>query len=283
VIAHLRARIDELVASREVLFTRVVEWQRLVRQDDPDALDLAEFIAALRRDILELEHQNYAGERREADLRRRLIDADAGTETPEDDRPVVSPDPEPPADEAPAEARVAEGITAAPEAHDDATMPAAAAREGGRPHELVAALAAARDSQSRIEQLLRLGRSGDDDAFYAIRPWASSTEPGERAAAYQALGRLLERDPSRLEPHLRWGIADPDPRVRRRVILAAATARGLDLRPLLEPLRADPDPQVRRVVNEVLRRPPPGPSRSDGSPVLSGTDRRPPRTSGVAS
>jgi hypothetical protein len=41
--------------------------------------------------------------------------------------------------------------------------------------------------------------------------------------------------------------------VRRRVVLTAASARGLDLRLLLEHLRLDPDPQVRRVVKEVLR------------------------------
>ena len=82
-----------------------------------------------------------------------------------------------------------------------------------------------------------------------------------RAAAYQALGRLLERDPARLEPHIRWGIADANPHVRRRAVLAAAGARGLALRPLLEPLTGDPDPQVRRIVHKILRRAPPSSPR----------------------
>jgi HEAT repeat protein len=73
-----------------------------------------------------------------------------------------------------------------------------------------------------------------------------------RAAAYQALGRLLVRDPARLAPHIRRGIADANPHVRRRAVLAAAGARGLALRPLLEPLTDDPDPQVRRIVRRIL-------------------------------
>jgi HEAT repeat protein len=134
------------------------------------------------------------------------------------------------------------------------------------------------DAESRPDALLRLGRSGDADAFYVIRSWLGTPEPQVRAAAYQALGHLLERDPARLEPHIRWGIADPDGRVRRRVVLAAAAARGLALRPLLEPLRQDPDPQVRRVVHEVLRRIPPtsDDTRGAGSPTSEEV------TSGVA-
>ena len=119
--------------------------------------------------------------------------------------------------------------------------------------DLVAALAAAKHPQDQVELLLRLGRRGGDDAFCAVRPFATAEDPNVRAAAYQSLGRLLERDPARLEPHVRWGIADANPYVRRRVVLAAAAARGLALRPLLEPLSGDPDPQVRRIVHRILR------------------------------
>src|SRR5207302_805042 len=87
-----------------------------------------------------------------------------------------------------------------------------------RVDDLVAALAAAQNPQDQVELLLRLGRrGGGDDAFYAVRPWATAEDPNVRAAAYQSLGRLLERDPARLEPHVRWGIADANPHVRRRV------------------------------------------------------------------
>jgi len=135
-------------------------------------------------------------------------------------------------------------------------------------------LEAGDDAESRIDALLRLGRVGKADAFYAIRPWLVTPEPRVRAAAYQALGQLLEHDPSRLEPHIRWGIADTDPRVRRRVVLAAAAVRGLDMRRLLDPLRRDPDPQVRRLVQEVLRRAPSAPGSGRGTDMPhSGEDK----------
>ena len=209
IASQLRARVDELVASRETLLTRVVEWQRAVRAGDPEAVDLAEFIASLRRAVLDLERDNALGEHREAALREQLEQVTAP--------PPPAATPQPPADD------------------------------------LVAALAAAQHSQDQVELLLRLGRRGGDDAFYAVRPFATAEDPNVRAAAYQSLGRLLERDPARLEPHVRWGIADANPHVRRRVVLAAAAARGLALRPLLEPLSGDPDPQVRRIVHRILR------------------------------
>jgi len=221
--SQLRARVDELVASRETLLTRVVEWQRAVRDGDTEAVDLAEFIASLRRAVLDLERDNALGDRREAALREQLEQATAPP-PPAPPRPAAMPavtpeSPQPPADD------------------------------------LVAALAAAQNPQDQVELLLRLGRRGGvgDDAFYAVRPWATAEDPNVRAAAYQSLGRLLERDPQRLEPHVRWGIADANPHVRRRVVLAAAAARGLALRPLLEPLSGDPDPQVRRIVHRILR------------------------------
>jgi len=213
--SQLRARVDELVASRETLLTRVVEWQRAVRAGDPEAVDLAEFIASLRRAVLDLERDNALGERREAALREQLEQATAPAAATLPPSPVPLP----------------------PAPADD----------------LVAALAAAKDPQDQVDLLLRLGRRGGDDAFYAVRPFATAEDPNVRAAAYQSLGRLLERDPARLEPHVRWGIADANPHVRRRVVLAAAGARGLALRPLLEPLSGDPDPQVRRIVHRILR------------------------------
>jgi hypothetical protein len=214
--AQLRARVDELVASRETLLGRVVEWQRAVREGDTEAVDLAEFIASLRRAVLDLERENVQGERREAALREQL----------EQMTPQRPPSP-PPADD------------------------------------LITALEEAKDPQAQADLLLRIGRRGGDEAFHAVRPWLDAEDPTARAAAYQALGQLLERDPVRLEPHIRSGITDANPHVRRRAVLAAAGARGLALRPLLEPLSGDPDPQVRRIVQRMLRAVPQEPRRTE--------------------
>jgi hypothetical protein len=231
--SQLRARMDELVASRETLLTRVVEWQSAVRHGDTEAVDLAEFIASLRRAVLDLERDNALGERREAALRDQLEQTIAPSAVTPPPPPPPSPVPPPPS---PAD-------------------------------NLVAALAAAKDPQDQVELLLRLGRRGGEDAFYAVRPFATAEDPNVRAAAYQSLGRLLERDPARFEPHVRWGIADANPHVRRRVVLAAAAARGLALRPLLEPLSGDPDPQVRRIVHRILRTTPQDPQRTEAGIV----------------
>lgn len=235
--ADLRTRVEELVASRETLLTRVAEWQCAAREGDADAINLSEFIAALRHDILELEHRAIKAERREADLREQLRQAD----TPGN------------VNSSSADAAAAVAVTEAV-AEAEPSDSAEATDESEAQADEAAPLEASDDAESRIDALLRLGRSGEAEAFYAIRSWLVTPEPRVRAAAYQALGQLLEHDPSRLEPHIRWGIADADPRVRRRVVLAATAARGLDLRPLLDPLRRDPDPQVRRLVKEVLRR-----------------------------
>jgi len=181
--SQLRARVEELAASRETLLTRVVEWQGAVREGDTEAVDLAEFIGSLRRAVLDLERDNALGQRREAALREQL---EQTTGTPAVPRPP-SPVPPPPTDD--------------------------------------------------------LG-----EALAAV----DAENPSVRAAAYQTLGRLLGRDPARLAPHIRRGIADANPHVRRRAVLAAAAARGLALRPLLEPLTGDPDPQVRRIVHRIL-------------------------------
>ena len=193
--SQLRARVDELVATRETLLARVIDWERAVRAGDPEAVDLAEFIGSLRRAVLDLERDNALGERREAALREQR-------------EQVVPPPPSP----------------VPPPRKDD----------------LGAALAA-----------------------------ADAETPSVRAAAYQALGRPLEKDPARLAPHIRRGIADANPHVRRRAALAAAGARGggLDLRSLLEPLSGDADPQVRRIVQRILRATPQNPQRTEAGIV----------------
>jgi hypothetical protein len=236
-VADLRARVAQLTASRETLLSRVAEWQLAAREGNQDAIDLAELISMLSRDILELEHRSVAAERRETELREQLLEAGA-------------------------QGYVSSSAAAPPSVETSPQREAEKVATEERAETGEAALPAVDEAPPRIDALLRLGRSGDAEALDAIQPSLVAADPGVRAAAYQALGRLLEHDPSRLEPLVRQGLADSDPRVRRRVVLAAAGARGLDLQSLLEPLRHDANPQVRRVVQEVLRR---APSAADGT------------------
>ncbi|MEX2465671.1 MAG: HEAT repeat domain-containing protein, partial [Gemmatimonadota bacterium] len=300
-LARLRGRVEDLAATRETLLTRVAEWQQLIRTEGPDAADLSEFLAELRREILELEHRNVTSDAREMLLRERLamagIDPDASVaddateaaagEDPKDTAdPVATVPEEPESVERPEQAVVSEepeepAETVTPEEPEqsltaDAAGPPEPVHARSRTEALIADLMAAEKSARRADVLLQLGRSGDEKTVNMIRPWTEASEPSVRAAAYEALGRLLERSPDRLEPHLRAGLADPDARVRRRVALAAATARGLTPRVLLEPLKEDPDPQVRRVVREVLRQAPPAredsPARSSSEASGDGED-----------
>src|SRR5437667_8768731 len=93
--SQLRARMDELLASRETLLTRVVEWQRAVRHGDTEAVDLAHFNARLRRGVLDLERDNALGERREAALREQLEQATAPSAVSPPPPPLPPPPPPP--------------------------------------------------------------------------------------------------------------------------------------------------------------------------------------------
>lgn len=283
-LERLRARVEELLASREALFTRVAEWQQLVREDGPEAADLSEFLAELRREILDLEYRGSEGEAREAQLRERLVKAgidpdedpaehpaeEAASEGPDPAEPETAAVAEPPSvpEAAPGAVPTAREEPSVPEAPSvaepsDTPRPAPARN---RTDALIAELLSTEVPTLRSDLLLRLGRSGDPEALDTIRLWTESSDPSLRATAYEAIGRLLERVPTELEPFLRKGLGDPDARVRRRVALAAATARGLGVRHLLRPLEEDPDAQVRRLVREVLRRTPAaGPTSEAGA------------------
>jgi hypothetical protein len=373
-LERLRERVEDLLGSRDLILSRVAEWQQLVREDGPEAADLAEYMSELQREVLQLEDRGVEAAAREADLRERLIlagvdpdseasiqDGKAGDPAP----PLPPPEPAPRADaEAPRRAeagpsarvdpgpgspvdsglrspvdsgsrptpqpapdvavaseaqgapldaerldRATDAVTPtggdgdrlaastaehapgnapqpAPEDEGERTrsrsqtgervsaplsppatsLPATVASDRGAADALVAALASADLPALRSELLLRIGRTGGKNLPGVVRPWIRSPEPAVRAAAYEALGRLLDRDPESLRPDVVEGLSDEDPRVRRRVVLAASTARGLPLRTLLAPLREDPDPQVRRVVREVLRHAPPMPPDAEPDP-----------------
>jgi hypothetical protein len=308
-LARLRGRVEELTASRETLLARVAEWQQLIREDGPEAADLSEFLAELRREILDLEHRSVASDARELQLRQWLARAGIDPEAEEGPGPQARPvvgnggRSEVPASTEPASAPGTErptAFTAAAPPKADVREPDAGASGEGPPADrparrpssgsrtgdsdaLIAELLTTDSPALRSGLLLRLGRSGEPRVAHAILPWTDSSDASLRATAYEALGRLFERDPSALEPHLRRGLADAEPRVRRRVALAAATARGLDVRPLLDGLLEDPDHQVRRVVREVLRQAQPVAGAMAPTPPSEAVEGAPPpRATSVA-
>lgn len=261
IVTDLRARVGGLVAGRETLLSRVTEWQCAIQEGNADAVDLAEFIAMLTGDILEIEHRRVAAEQRGARLEEQLLRA---------------------REQGFVDSGAAGDAEAASERAESAGEPAEAAHtaEMAEVTEQAAAAPPAGDSiESQIDALLRLGRSGEPKAFDLIVSSLSAAEPRVRAAAYQALGNLLEHDPARLEPHIRRGVTDSDSRVRRRVVLAATAARGLDCQALLDPLQRDADPQVRRLVREVLIRM--SPARDNASSDRDGTDEPAARVAGA--
>jgi predicted nucleic acid-binding Zn-ribbon protein len=286
--ARLRRRVDELLMTRDSLLSRMAEWQRLVQAGNPEAIDLAEFIALLRQDIMALENRSAESERQEIVLRELLARAgvnpgaapavDAVTEPEPPAQIQLSTPTEKPSEQEPthaqSEALTFEGfldiarhpdhelsdlwdsdrepievnapVDAAAHAWSeiDDTLVAVAEAEHAVDRAPVVAMASA-EHASALESMARAPVEG-----------FSAADPVVRAASYGRLSRHLENRPSQLADQLRSGLADVDPRVRRRAVLAAATAHNVELRPLLEPLRSDPDPQVRRVVREVLRHAP---------------------------
>jgi hypothetical protein len=267
-LGRLRERNEQLLASRETLFARFAEWQELVREDGFEAADLSEFLSELRREVMDLELRNSAGEQREAALRQRFVqaglDPDADPAEPVERAPAL--------DSAPGVDSAAQMDSAAARGPAAALDPAPATAEPAEePDPLTLALAEGNVLALRTELTHRIGRTDRAELLAALRPGTESTDPTVRAAAYEALGRVLVDDAPELESILRAGLADPDARVRRRVVLAAVTARGVALQPLLESLGADPDPQVKRVVREALRHARP----ADAPVALAGTDTAP--------
>ena len=307
--SRLRTRVDELLVSRDTLFSRLAEWQSLVQTGNSDAVDLGEFIAALRQDIMALEDRNAESESKEKALRELL--ARAGVKVPGDnsvnghkesaaaeaDVPSTPHETRAEADSkevqgaltfegflgsvhhqgselgdlwesegepneenaAPESTHEAEAAWSEPEEIIDAAVdshveePFANEVDPEPQEPIIAAV-----EPELVEELVPMAMAADSAPAFA--PVAeqpaqglAAADPVERAASIGRLNRDLEDRPSQLTDHLRSGLADVDPRVRRRAVLVAATARDVELRPLLEPLRNDPDPQVRRVVREVLR------------------------------
>ncbi|MBK8014794.1 MAG: HEAT repeat domain-containing protein [Deltaproteobacteria bacterium] len=92
---HAEARIEFLEQSREHIFRRLVQWQRAADASNDTSVDLGEFIAELRAEIVALSKENAAASVREAELRSQL---EAAGLTP---LPSSVPGPTPPVSDRP--------------------------------------------------------------------------------------------------------------------------------------------------------------------------------------
>lgn len=278
-LEHARERVASLERARESFFARLIEWQQLARADD---VDLAEFIAELRSEIMTLAARNEEAAVREEQLLEQIERA----EIPEEEgAEVVTPlflaaAPEPserPRRTAPAahgigldEARSAlDGIPGearrqrAQRLAGELTTPkketrlgaARALVEAAGKHAapaLVATLRLAAENDERIALLALLGKTGEARvADAAIASVLEDPDPYVRAAALEAGVQLFGDAPERIRQLAEVGLTDADARVRRRTILALK-ARVRDSVVLLVPLIEDEDPQTRRAVCAAL-------------------------------
>lgn len=79
-LADARNRLDGLERSHARFFFRLEEWQQLLGTD-PDRIDLAEFIAELRSDVIRLSGERDISQKREQRLRLALVEAGARVPT----------------------------------------------------------------------------------------------------------------------------------------------------------------------------------------------------------
>jgi HEAT repeat protein len=280
-LEHARERLNELERSRESFFLRLIEWQKMARADD---VDLAEFIAELRGEIARLAADNEAAQARE----ESLLDALAKSQLPEpaheeeamprflasvgSERPQVS---------------TALGVAEASEvlagiesdakrdraqrlardlAGDRSESRIAAARDlAGVAGALAAPLLAAAmrnaaSDEERIALLEQIGRVGAHARGDAEGPLSvarrsidavlGDPDPFVRAAAFEAKLALAPREEAAAIAGA--GLADPDPRVRRRLVLAVKAGVVGEIASLLLPVVSDPDPQARRAACAAL-------------------------------
>jgi hypothetical protein len=75
-LADARQRLDVLERAHAAFFLRLESWQRLLGQD-PDHVDLAEFISDLRAEIERLSEEQVRAHRRETRLRLALVETGA--------------------------------------------------------------------------------------------------------------------------------------------------------------------------------------------------------------
>jgi hypothetical protein len=276
-----RARIETLDRAHERLYNKLFEWHSLVQSGSPDAIDLAEFIAELRAEVLSLERLLARSEARERALAAVLgaagvdpvlaseshavnqpaqktpladtaaIDAPAtGAFSPEDMATLLAAVPRP-SDRVLAERFMQELIAEAAPGVDSSRL-----RAGNRLVELVGPLSApfiasiassTREHGARAQLVRVLGKAADAQVLPVAARFLSDPEPEVRIAALDACAKLAGAQSSERLELVERGLNDPDARVRRRALVHLSAVRGLDPGPRCACLLTDPDSLTRRL------------------------------------
>ncbi len=276
-----RARIETLDRSHERLYTKLFEWHSLVQAGTPDAIDLAEFIAELRAEVLSLERLLARSEARERALAAVLgaagVDSVLAAESSAVDPATQrAPAPEAVPPDAPAAGAFTQGdvatiLAAVPRPSDrvmverflqELTGPAGNGfegtrlRAGSRLVELVGPVAApcvasvadsTLDPGSRAQLVRILGKAADVQVLPVAARFLSDPQPEVRIAALDACAKLAGTQSSERLELVERGLHDPDARVRRRALVHLSAVRGLDPGPRCACMLRDPDPLTRRL------------------------------------
>lgn len=257
-LENARERLDGLERAQDRFFGRLVSWQSLTGADR-EQVDLAEFIAELRGEIVRLYErfeQEAGGE--ESDGSSLEVPAPA-TEIP--DEPLREPEPaksvissalpEPARPPAGAWARrLREATSSELRLHAARTL-----AEHPHPEAIPAlrrAMRRASDRLERVELIGLLGKIGGAEAAAAIDHEAESPDPLLQAAVFAARVSMAHRDPAERDALIADGLAHAEPVVRRRAILAAAASPSEGLARLVAPHLHDPDGGVRQAANAAL-------------------------------
>ena len=277
-LREARDRLEVLEHAQVRFHTRLTEWQRQVATERQD-LDLAEFIAELRAEVLRLGQANAA-------LRSQLEEAPASLSTPPE--PALSEATALPAPSVVQEGSTETSATQVPAPADEARRPAPPSRldpQTSVPHDphgphdprlapaieglwsadpavrrrsaaslsqnncdearraLATALPLAEGLEEQIHLLSQLGRAGGLDDEDAILPYLQHDNPTVRATALNTTSAVALVEQC---------AADSDPYVRRRALIRWAQLAPDSARSGLTKAIHDADPGVRRAACAAL-------------------------------
>ena len=239
-LREARDRLEVLEHAQVRFHTRLTQWQRQVATA-PQDLDLAEFIAELRAEVLRLGQVN-------AQLRSQLSDAppapsEEATTLPApsviDDGPGLN-DGLPSVGVAPMVERL---MSPDPEIRRRAATILSQNNSAEARSAILSALPLAANTEEQVHLLSQLARAGGPDQDDALMPYVQHTNPTVRATALDAVSAVS---------CLQQGAQDPDPYVRRRALIRWTQLAPNSVGSGLTRAVHDPDPGVRRTACAAL-------------------------------